>query len=363
MKKIVSRQKFAIAHDDYPMTFRADRGYISPDIFVNALLAEPGMRSILSITEFTNKKEIPDNPDFTNKKIFLSRTGGRGDFFFILRSVKEIKDNYSGVHTTFACGAKYKSMLETFFPTLIDQVITIPYVYDYYDKCDYFVTFEGAIEENPVASFVNAYDLMANIMKVNITGNHHLDIYIPRALKKRAEDIASTWETPMIGIQPKASAILRTYPLGYLKEVIEGLARMGFGTLLLDSKENIDIIRQSIPDCRMHEPFDSCGGSFELACALVKHCKAIITPDSAFTYIGDSLNIPTLTIFGPFSSALRVEKLDVYALEAIGKCYNCNAHSYNPCKRSTDMFSPCIKAITPEILFNAMRKVLNVKDM
>jgi ADP-heptose:LPS heptosyltransferase len=103
---------------------------------------------------------------------------------------------------------------------------------------------------------------------------------------------------------------------------------------------------------------DTIKGSMPLSVALSSFCKLIIAPDSVFIYLADSLGIPVIGLYSPFSSALRTPKLNVFTIDVPGPCYNCCIHSPMPCPNSTDTWSCCLKAILPMYVLKASEQIL-----
>ena len=93
--------------------------------------------------------------------------------------------------------------------------------------------------------------------------------------------------------------------------------------------------------------------------ALVEKCSLVIAPDSAFIYIAESLGVPVIGLYGPFSSELRTKGLNVHTIESTGVCYNCCEHSAEPCRMSQDSGSPCLKAISPQMVLEVAKDILS----
>lgn len=364
MKLLKPKKFFEIDHGGFCIAFKPSFSYICPESFVDLIRSHPYYGALVNEGDFVNLKEVTSSVDYTNRKLLITRTGGIGDFFFILRSVKEIKDKYFGVNVTFCCGDKYVSIVKTLFYHLIDNFLTIPPTIVDYDRCDYFFTFENFIELNPLAKKLNVFEFIAkNKFFIELTGGHNLEIKTYQKYNEQAGEIASTWTKLVIGIQPTATAVIRTYPIQYISIMVKMFNEMGYDVLFLEGKENVEplLIHPSMKGVRVLLPFTKeIEGCFELSAVLAGKCKLIIAPDSVFTYVADSLGVPVIVLYSPFSSKLRADKLNVYAIDVPGACYNCCVHSYLPCKHSNDRegYSPCMKAIKPELVFGLAQKIL-----
>jgi ADP-heptose:LPS heptosyltransferase len=376
MKLIMPTRKFTIEVDKTPIDMVPNKKYLCPNFFVENVFENNQMlQSIVRISNFINGKELVEHVDFTNKRLFISRTGGVGDFFFILRSVKQIKDKYKGVHVTFACAIRYMSIVKCLFTGLVDDVISIPYTIAPYERCDYYFTFEDYIENNPDAKHINAFELMSRRFHVDIEGSHSMPIHLYSKYYDQAKKVTEDWnieidpttlQKKLIGLQLTATAILRSYPIQYIAILIKRFYELGYKVLLLEKRKTIEEIyeRPEMKDVRVLLPYNrDVEGSFELSVALAKECSLIIAPDSVFTYIADSLNVPVITLYSPFTSKLRAKNLNVYAIDVFEGCINCCKHSDMPCSYSNDMdgYSPCMKAIKPDFVSVLAQKILNGK--
>jgi ADP-heptose:LPS heptosyltransferase len=161
----------------------------------------------------------------------------------------------------------------------------------------------------------------------------------------------------------KASGIIRSWPTEYLIGAMKELNDSGYDILLLDSPGNVqDFLQEKAVErnqLRMVESPEHLG----LAVAMCEHCKLVIAPDSAWVYIAESLGVPVIALYSPFSSKLRLTGLNVYAIDVEGRdgkpsCYNCCTHTPAPCLRSKDGWSPCLKAIRPELVVALSQKIL-----
>jgi ADP-heptose:LPS heptosyltransferase len=356
----VTGRDFNIEVDKKSVPIKSGRSYIVPNHMVQQLQSNPN----LTFKPFINEKELKYPIDYTGKKLLVSRTGGRGDWLFILRSLREIKKNFRNVYIEARSAPRFESIISTFFRDVVDVTDTFFIGKNVYDKCDYFFTFENYIELNPIAENMNAFDMMSKKFFIDIGKEHTMRFEIPEYLKRDAGEIRKDWERPVVGLQVKASAILRTLPFPEQVRLIKMLGEKGYDTLLLDRKENIETLKK-IDDSivkYIKTPYsDKIASSFDLSVALATYCSAIIAPDSIFVYIGDSFDIPTIGIYSPFESRLRAEGLKVYAIEMTGGCSGCHVHSLHPCKWTHDTWSPCLKNITAEHLMLVLEEAWKKK--
>lgn len=364
MKILTVHRKLPIHIDD--LVFEAKEGYkyIVPNHIATQFQNVP----VVDLQPFINKKDVRGHVSYKNSRLFISRTGGIGDIFFIARVVQEIKKQYENVYTEFACSPRFSPAITSFLiPHVVDKYQNLIIPYPSYEKCDYFFTFEGFVEMNEDALTTNVYDLIAkDKFFIEIGNNHTVDLRLSSKWDEQAKELLDkVGNPPMIGMQMKASAILRTYPYPQQEKLIKMLKELGYKVLLLGRKDSIEemlrVYKWDISNIIF--PYtDEIKGSLELSAAFVKHCKALIAPDSAFVYIGDSFNIPTIGIYSPIASELRVAGLNVHAIETIDGCFNCGRHGVAPCPWSKDGWSPCLKAIEPEHILYLVKEIFNEKN-
>jgi ADP-heptose:LPS heptosyltransferase len=353
--------------DDTVLHTRQGHSYIIPDHLATSFQNTPS--EMCTITPFENEKELKEKTNYTGKRLLINRTGGIGDFFFICRTVHEIKKQYKNVFAEFTCAPRYQNAITSLLmPHIIDKSNTILIPYPSYEMCDYFFTFEGFLEDTREASRVNAFDLVGrDKFFIDVGMNHTTPVNIPPVADEQAQELLKGITQPMVGIQIKATAILRTYPTHQLLDLMHLLIEKGYKVVLIDKKPNIEALiqgglrKEGLLDKVILPYSDTIAGSLEVSAALIKHCHLLIAPDSSLVYIGDSLGTPTISLYGPVSSYLRAKGLNVYAIEAKGGCYNCYRHGSSGCPWSNDGWSCCLKKIRPDTIFNLAVDIIDGK--
>lgn len=354
-------RNFTVEYDGQSMELKFGKTYIFPDHIGTRLTSQP-----ITLKYFYNSKEPPSMPNYSNSRVLVSRTGGIGDIFFIIRSIVEIKKRFENVFVEFHTLPKYISILRNlFYPHIVSEIGNIFISYSSYEQCNYMVTFEGIIEgKSKEASNVNAFILISRKFQIDINNYHTIPLRIPIKYYEQAEQLSREWDTEkIIGLQLRASALIRTYPVPEQIRLIEILGGMGYKILLLDEKSTIEHYLNFMFPHYLHSnlllPFShSIPPSFELACALITKCSVVIAPDSVFVYVGDALNVPTIGIYTPFASHLRASGLNIYALEVKQGCTNCALHTDAPCRWSSDIWSSCLKKIKAEIVVDVVKRII-----
>lgn len=348
MQLIVPNKELNLSSNNEHAVLKKERAYIAPDAFMANNVTTDFIQHV-SVRQFNNEKQLSKAVDFTNKKLLVSRTGGMGDFLFIMRSIEQIKRTYKNVHIKFACGLMYQSFVKTFLHHYVDEVASIPFQYADYVKCDYFITFEN-YPELMNRKELNSYELMADRLHIKLDNdNYSVPISIPDKLHDDVLQISKYSHT--VAIQLNATAVIRTWPWYHVRDLIKLFNEKRYEVLLLGALNEINEFRMKTKDDNLRV---QCIDGLDKQIASLPYCRAVITPNSVFAYLAESLNIRTYTLCGAFKSELTLKNMNITAIECIGKCFNCNDISANPCTQSNDGFSPCMKAITPQFVFDTV---------
>ena len=81
-----------------------------------------------------------------------------------------------------------------------------------------------------------------------------------------------------------------------------------------------------------------------------------IAPDSMFIHIAGAFRIPTIGLYGPFPSALRMKYFTrSIGIDAKTNCSPCFKHSHHPCDKGDP--SPCMAMIQPKHILEAFDEI------
>lgn len=167
-----------------------------------------------------------------------------------------------------------------------------------------------------------------------------------------------------IAIAPLAKHKGKIYPLGKMEKVVEELSsRENYRIFLLGSntseRETLHFWAEkyhnviSIADKHY---------GFHKELALLSHCDAMISMDSANMHLASLVNLPTVSVWGathPYCGFLGWKQSEENAVQLNLTCRPCSILGDKPCI-SGDYF--CLNGIKPEMIINSVDNILNKGD-
>ena len=309
-----------------------------------------------STIKFDNLYKPYEGQDLSDKRLLIWRTGGIGDLLFIQPNLIHLKEKYPTCEIYFACGPQYHAMVETW--DCIDTLVDLPFNFLQMVRADYHVTFEGVIERCDLAKNTNAYRLFTDWMGLFLPDEKLKPVNIPKPeLVEKARGALWSWgieKTPFIVAQLRASSPIRTPRPSVWGKILNILAKEGHTIVITDSKRFEDGIKDFInafidEDVR-HRVFNFAPYSeaLDATIALISFSTLVLSIDSAAVHLAASLNKPSLTLYGPFPSKIRISTYgkQAQAIECNDvSCAPCYIHGHIPCKNSQDDHGRCFDAI------------------
>lgn len=306
--------------------------------------------------------------DLNGKSILIFRFGGFGDLLFISSLVRYLKKKYPDSKICVAC-AKDKQMIWRRNKDIARFGIhNYPITWKLLQCFDYHLHLDGLIERNKFAEVYNVYDLVFNEAGFDfnrVDPRDKMPVYEPdpdhikraRQFLKYQLNIDPKKER-LIAIQARATSNVRTLDPRALMEVSMKFSMLkGFKVLQLGKLGDIpvNIINLNV--------FNLAGRlKMKESVAILKYCDLVITPDSAMVHFAAAMNIPTVSVFGPFPPDLRTR---YYPLNMSvepppsdpEKCWPCFCHD-TVCPKVVGKrirTSPCLKIekIPGELIFRA----------
>ncbi len=305
---------------------------------------------------FRNWKKFDTESIKPGQRLLVIRHGGIGDLLFITPILKEIKFRYPELKITLMTRVTYHSLFSKY--PYIDRLINHawPNVFTLLTH-DYILFFDKSIEVDPDAEKMNVYDLFSiKYAKVKLYDSEKRPVI--RLIDKKEYILK---EFPFIldgkiniGIQIKAGSPVRTPSPEFWKRLIQNLAEVvpNCRIFLIDkgASEISENIKREIHKKR---------GNLEIICTarqsrdlqdlmnIVAFMRLIIAPDSSVIHIAAGLGIPSIGIYGPFPSSLRVKYYPkTIGIDAPSKCAPCFTHGHKPCKMAKNYnYSPCFEDI------------------
>lgn len=343
-----------------------DKKYIISDGFLQQIENGFGDNAIASIEHF---RAIPakqyHGQDLTNKSLLVWRTGGMGDLCFITPNLQHIKDTYANSKIYLGCGSKFKSSM--LGNPHIDKLLSLPIPYDLLLESDYYLMFEGIIENNPEARNVNAYDLFIRAFgfEGKISNENKLPVLAlsQSHLERNREIIAKVGcirgpngDTNLIAVGLKASHIIRSIPPMHLNTIVERLVGSDNRVILVGGPDDKDVAN-SLPISRHPMVIHGYAQALDYrdSIAQIFLSDGVIGPDSSVVHIAGALRKPVVGVFGPFPSRLRMMYYKYASAFDINiRCGPCFMHGIETCEYSDiNTKEPlCMMSHSPEVIVN-----------
>lgn len=366
MKLITFTRDTPVAEDSEPC--RKGKPYVISDGFLQQIRENFPPEAIESIVQFQEspEKRYRGQP-LDGKTLVLWRTGGMGDLIFITPCLRHIKETWPTAQVWFGCGPRFKYGMMNH--PHVDKLLPLPIDFELVQRADYYLMFEGIIENNPRARQVNAYDLFAESFGFQGKMRDRLPVL------GLSEDHVSAAEKmlaavpgpkgPVVGVGLRASHIIRSIPPPVLDGIIGLLLQQGCAVALLGGKDDRDVVQQlqHRDHARVVHQYKG-ARDYRDTIAMVSLLDGVVGPDSSVVHMAGAFRKPVVGVYGPFPSALRMP----YYVNASGfdvslACGPCFLHGIETCEYS-DVQSKepmCMYVHRPDIIVNEMLALMKVK--
>ena len=318
-------------------------------------------------------------------KVLVHRSGGIGDLLLMTPALRAYKRRFPKARIFVCTTPKMRPVLEG-NPDVKGFVEWPPKESEVYEH-DTWCFYENIIENNPLAQDVHAVDLYAMkllgdtriedwtpVLNLTESEKSEADEFIKKIGKSGNREIGASEsskseignqqsEIPRVGIQVKASSPVRTWPMGPMSDLIQ---------MLLDHAQVFLFGAPGEVDYMGDHPHlvnvSAMNLSFRQSCAVLAGCDALVAPDSALLHAAAALKVPTVALFGPFPSKLRLTSKCQQAIEGGGLCAPCFHHS-----RGDEIFPgghPCARekrchvlgGISPARVFAEVMKLVGTRQ-
>ena len=328
-----------------------------------------GITQTKNFNDFYKKLEIDKLK--SGDKLFMFRSGGIGDVMFMLPLARYFKENFD-VEIAMGTSPMYIDVIKD--NKYVDNVIQMPFSLEEMLDTDYHLMFEGLIEDAPEKSQrLHSVDLFLDHAGIDYT-KVEPDKKIPyiklnpkrlEIFNKKYSKFKIDHDVHAIGIQVEASSPIRTFPLHKLTVIIRKLLDRGCMVFVFGGKRQEKIGRYLADLFLEKSNFVNLiieNLSLEESIFYTTKMDVFIAPDSAFTHIAGSLNVPIVGLYGCFPSMLRMK----YYKNAIGidtnvPCAPGFKHGHNPCAKGIP--SPCFSVIKEDDVINAIDHLLHKKKI
>jgi ADP-heptose:LPS heptosyltransferase len=314
-----------------------------------------GKRALGQIIRLNHAPELhaprPVNED--GLKVLVHRSGGIGDLLLMTPALRAYKRRFPKARIFVCTTPKMRPVLEG-NPDVEGFVEWPPKESEVYEH-DTWCFYENIIENNPLAQDVHAVDLYA----MKLLGDSRIEDWTPVLNLTEAEkaeasaffeslvggaaraesepahrSLLTAHSLPSIAIQVKASSPVRTWPAGPMSDLIQMLLDHAH-VFLFGAPGEVEYMGEHPRLTNL----SASGRTFRQSCAILVGCQALVAPDSALLHVAAALKVPTVALFGPFPSKLRITSACQHAIDGGGLCAPCFHHS-----RGSEIFpegSPC----------------------
>lgn len=322
-----------------------------------------GPRALGQVVRLRHADELSSGPCLplaAHRSLFIHRAGGFGDLLLLTPALRAFKRVHLGCKVTLCTMPRYREVLAG--NPHVDAFAEFPPTNGDIFAHDAVVSFENIIENNPKARTTHAVDLYAERLGVEVDpADRRPDYFLTGEERAWAAVFEPARETSLlrIGIQVKASTPARSYPAGPLSDLVDLLA--GEAQVLLFGAPG-EVVTDGLNPRIVNLSALKLG--FRESCALLATCDALVAPDSALCHVAAALGVPTLALYGPFPSSLRLTAACQEAQDAHGVCAPCFHHSRGqeifprnrPCART--MHCHVLGGLPPARLFAQSMKLL-----
>lgn len=295
-------------------------------------------------------------------RLLIVRAGGLGDLLMITPSLVELQRRHPGMAITVAT---------TSAPALtLPSITTIPYPIplDALAEHDLVIPLEGYIEDNTTHTgatvFAHALGLLPTLDSpptFPLAPIYHLDPALQSTAWQRFP--RDTSRRHRIGIQIRASADNRTYPVNQLGQLMDLLIAWNCEIYLFANptgKQTPQMHPQIINlPCLEDAP------DFAQSAGILSTMDLVIAPDSALCHLAGALSLPTIALFGPFHWRTRTAHTPTtHALQGPLPCSPCHHHGWpgdpypagHECVKKQHCLA--LAAITPERILAKIKQML-----
>lgn len=262
---------------------------------------------------------MPDNP----RRILVIRSGGLGDLLFMTPGLLALQAKFPRAKIGVAA---FEPNLAALSHPDLDAIERVAYPLQpaALERWDAVIPLELTLERD---NEHDAVEVFARAMGVHPLADSRPRYEVPDSARVAAWERYPRHErhTRRLGIQLAASAHCRTWPLNYLKALLELLdpswqvylfAEPRQWPLETDTPERLIILPHADPAL-----------SFAEACAVLATMDMVLAPDSSLCHIAGALGIPTVALYGAFHWSRRTNHFpSVRAIQGHAPCAPCHHH-------------------------------------
>jgi len=284
-------------------------------------------------------KQYNINIDLNNKKLLFIRSYAYGDLLILSSLVNFIKKKYPSAIIDFAITNNHHDLIKLI--DCIDTAVSLPIKKEDYDKYDYHFSVAGLIENNNIDK--NIYDEYYEHLGCD---SSKID-----DINKKPYPIKNNNKTSeYIGLHLFARAKNRSYPISLIDILVNNLNQMFNKKIIIFSDfRQYNNYRYTI------NPHITtwCYENIMETKKYLENCQFVISVDSFITHFAQALNIPTIALYGAYSSKSRVKYYtNIKIIDTTPNC-RCRDHSDKCPKQYNTNIPPCLN-IDPLFIINTI---------
>jgi len=305
--------------------------------------------------------------DLEDETLMIWRTGGIGDLLFIQPNLNYLKELYPTCEIILACGPQYQAMIED-WPS-VDQLLDLPFPFQYLIRSDYHAVFEGVIERCKEAKTTNAYELFTRWLGLDLPKDKLLPVQPVKQDKvEECKKILEEWNLEgldFIIIQLRASSPIRSPRLGLWGDIINRITKNDHVVIITDAphyaKEIDFLIEKFVKDKDLVFNFAHHSKSLDYTIALTSLAKMALSTDTAMMHLAAALDIKGFGLYGPFPGEIRLSTYPKSRwINAELHCAPCFLHGHKPCPNSAlDGTPKCYEQINLDELTEKIEELYN----
>jgi len=360
--------------------------YLVPNGLVEAARNE-------NVHSIENVEEVPEDirhkanrrPE-DGQRILIVRHGGFGDWLMLTPLIRYLKEAF--IPATIDCAIDKHFVDAIRSNPHINKIIPTSYVpINWLRSYDRVYWFNKTIEKDEFTTKTGT-EIFGEQMEIELSElssrrpEYHVDRQAVETIRRLIGDGVLRRDVKRIAIQVAGSSLRRTWPLHNTIKLFTGLASIpGVDVFLVGQfpaqVPGYDMLRKAATVCPGVFNFVNQTRCWSDAAALISECDLFIGPDSSFAHVCDAIGKEAIVMYGPVNAATRCghgESPHIHVLEngpAIGTerfhCQPCFDGAFKPCIRAIQNkesggWSPCLAAITPELVFDKAVKLLGLEN-
>jgi len=284
------------------------------------------------VADFYSYYKKYEGEDLNGKTLYALRNGGAGDILFLSVAIKHLKKKYPEAIVHVYCAERYHGVIEG--NPYIDVIGSAPLLLKEWEAADYHIIFEGIIEGSEKASQMNAYDLFLERLFIDhepIPAEEKLPyVHVDKELQEKLieDNVFLSNGKKTLVIHMRASSPIRTPDQKKQVEVASYFKDTGWNVVMASSAREAVSIKNDLRFFRVNPDdyyfsADICP-TWQQVIALIDLCDLAVVPDSSIGHLAGALKKPTVAIYGPFPSDLRMRYYtNVRALDVKPPCAPC----------------------------------------